>query len=104
MPNLNLIQDIEGMGLNKYTLTHSDETTEEVKLDFNPTEITQEGTPINSDLINPIIEDLNACTDNVSTIITNMGGLTFARKTRAEYNTLPSSEKVAGHIFFVREN
>lgn len=32
----------------------------------------------------------------------NMGGLILKRCTQAEYNSLPASEKVAGHIFFVR--
>lgn len=35
---------------------------------------------------------------------TRFGELTFTRCTESEYEALPSSEKVAGHIFFVRED
>lgn len=39
----------------------------------------------------------------IAGINTRFGGMTFTRLTQTEYDNLPSSEKQAGHIFFVRE-
>lgn len=53
------ITDSTGTTLNRYTLTHSDSTTEVVTLDFNPSADYVAGTPYNAATINPIIDEVN---------------------------------------------
>ena len=50
--------DSTGSVLNQYTLTHSDNTTETVKLDFNPSSDYVAGTPFSAATMNPIVDAL----------------------------------------------
>lgn len=54
--------DSTGTVLNQYTLTHSDNTTETVKLDFAPSGDYVAGTPFSAATMNPIVDALTITT------------------------------------------
>lgn len=59
MADIPHVVDAEGTVLNQYTMTHSDNTTEVVKLDFNPSADYVAGTPFNASFMNPLIDKVN---------------------------------------------
>lgn len=59
MANIPQVVDSTGTVLNQYTLTHQDNTTEIVKLTFDPSADYVAGTPFSASTMNPIINRLN---------------------------------------------
>lgn len=66
MANINPVTDSTGTVLNQYILTHSDNTTETVKLTFDPSNDYVAGTPFNAATMNPIIDRLNITTGTLT--------------------------------------
>ena len=85
MPNLNSFEDSTGTTLNRYKITHSDTTEEEVIIDYYPSSDYVQGTQLNASSFNPIITDVNTCTAAI-------GNLKFVALSQASYDALPNKD------------
>ena len=66
MANIPQVVDSTGTVLNQYILTHQDNTTETVKLTFDPSADYVAGTPFSASTMNPIINRLNITTSTLT--------------------------------------
>ena len=92
MPNLSEFLDSTGTTLNQYKITHSDTTQETVTIDYYPSSDYVQGTQLNASNLNPIITDVNTCTNAI-------GNLKFVALTQTQYNNL--SVKDSNTLYFI---